>query len=107
MAAVLSRRKFFTRENIPARFGLHNQFDRHEKKRHSPGMSTQEIIAELPKLNRGELEQVNLKLHELLASGVAPRATGQRLKQFAGAVRGLPSDMARNHDHYLHGRPKK
>ncbi len=70
-------------------------------------MSTQEIIAELPKLNRRELEQVNSKLHELLATPPASRAAGQGLKQFAGAVRGLPSDMARNHDHYLHGRPKK
>lgn len=70
-------------------------------------MSTQEIIAELPKLNRRELEQVNSKLHELLATPPAPRAAGPGLKQFAGAVRGLPSDMARNHDHYLHGRPKK
>ena len=70
-------------------------------------MSTQEIIAELPKLNRRELEQVNSKLHELLATPPVPRAAGARLKQFAGAVRGLPSDMARNHYHYLHGRPKK
>jgi mRNA-degrading endonuclease RelE of RelBE toxin-antitoxin system len=70
-------------------------------------VSTQEIIAELPKLNRRELEQVNSKLHELLATPPAPRAAGPRLKQFAGTVRGLPSDMARNHDYYLHGRPKK
>ena len=32
---------------------------------------------------------------------------GQRLMRFAGIAKGLPSDMARNHDHYLHGRPKK
>jgi hypothetical protein len=32
---------------------------------------------------------------------------GQRLKRFAGTARGLPPDMAENHDHYLHGRPKK
>jgi hypothetical protein len=32
---------------------------------------------------------------------------GQRLMKFAGIAKGLPSDMARNHDHYLHGRPKK
>jgi hypothetical protein len=70
-------------------------------------MSTQEIIAELPKLNRRELEQVNMKLNELLSTPSASSATGPRLKQFAGAVCGLPSDMARNHDHYLHGRPRK
>jgi len=32
---------------------------------------------------------------------------GKRLKKFAGTARGLPPDMAHNHDHYLHGRPKK
>ena len=70
-------------------------------------MSTQEIIAELPKLNRQELEEVSLKLSELLAASATPRSSERRLKNFLGAARGLPSDMARNHDHYLHGRPKK
>jgi mRNA-degrading endonuclease RelE of RelBE toxin-antitoxin system len=70
-------------------------------------MSTQEIIAELPKLNRQDLEQVSSKLSELLAIPPASRGGGRRLKKFAGAVRGLPADMAENHDHYLHGRPKK
>jgi hypothetical protein len=32
---------------------------------------------------------------------------GKRLKRFCGSARGLPPDMARSHDHYLHGRPKK
>jgi len=35
-------------------------------------MSTQEIIAELPKLNRQELEEVSLKLSELLAAPATP-----------------------------------
>jgi hypothetical protein len=70
-------------------------------------MSTQEIIAELPKLNRQDLEQVKLKLSELLAEPVETHSAGRRLKEFAGAAQGLPTDMARNHDHYLHGRPKK
>ena len=30
-----------------------------------------------------------------------------RLRSVIGSVKGLPSDLARNHDHYLHGRPKK
>jgi hypothetical protein len=29
------------------------------------------------------------------------------LLKYAGAVKDLPPDMARNHDHYLHGAPKK
>jgi hypothetical protein len=32
---------------------------------------------------------------------------GARLMKFAGALDGLPPDLARNHDHYLHGAPKK
>jgi hypothetical protein len=31
----------------------------------------------------------------------------ERLKPLAGAVAGLPRDLAENHDHYLYGRPKK
>ena len=29
------------------------------------------------------------------------------MRRFAGAAKGLPPDLARNHDHYLHGLPKK
>jgi hypothetical protein len=31
----------------------------------------------------------------------------EMLLSFAGAVNGLPEDMALNHDHYLYGVPKK
>ncbi len=31
----------------------------------------------------------------------------ERLKDFIGKADGLPEDMAKNHDHYLHGQPKK
>lgn len=31
----------------------------------------------------------------------------EMLLNFAGTVEGLPTDMARNHDHYLYGAPKK
>jgi hypothetical protein len=31
----------------------------------------------------------------------------ERLARLAGTVDDLPADMARNHDHYLHGAPKK
>ena len=32
---------------------------------------------------------------------------GKRLMKFAGTAKGLPPDMARNHDHYIHGTPRK
>ncbi len=31
----------------------------------------------------------------------------EKLRKLAGTVEGLPSDLARNHDHYLYGLPKK
>jgi hypothetical protein len=56
---------------------------------------------------------------ELLPEGAAatiivrtPHATDNGslrdlLLEFAGSIDGLPPDMAEQHDHYLHGRPKK
>jgi hypothetical protein len=32
---------------------------------------------------------------------------GQRFRRFSGSAQSLPRDMAHNHDHYLHGRPKR
>jgi hypothetical protein len=31
----------------------------------------------------------------------------ERLKDVVGKVKGLPPDFAENHDHYLHGQPKR
>ncbi len=36
-----------------------------------------------------------------------PGTLGERLMRFAGKAKGLPSDAARNHDHYLYGTPKR
>lgn len=35
------------------------------------------------------------------------KTVGQRLMKYAGVGRGLPSDLAEEHNHYLHGLPKK
>jgi len=32
---------------------------------------------------------------------------GEVFGDLIGAVEGLPSDLARNHDHYIHGAPKR
>lgn len=37
----------------------------------------------------------------------AAESLGEMLRGLAGIAKGLPPDLARNHDHYLHGRPKK
>lgn len=31
----------------------------------------------------------------------------EKLIKWAGRAKGLPCDLAENHDHYLHGRPKQ
>lgn len=31
----------------------------------------------------------------------------ERLKDVIGIAEGLPADMAENHDHYIHGAPKR
>lgn len=31
----------------------------------------------------------------------------RRMLALAGTAEGLPADLARNHDHYIHGAPKK
>ena len=71
-------------------------------------MSAQEIIGELAKLDRDELAQVALKLHELLEEEISAggRSWGEALLEVAGTVQALPSDYAENHDRYLHGLPR-
>ena len=35
------------------------------------------------------------------------QSLGERLMKFAGSAPGLPSDMAEQHDHYIHGSTKQ
>lgn len=64
---------------------------------------------ELARLSRRELEQVGARLHDLLKSngGRSARPWGEALQEVAGTARDLPEDFARNHDHYLHGGPRR
>jgi hypothetical protein len=43
----------------------------------------------------------------LLAAADQGTTLGQRLMKYSGKAEGLPADLARNHDHYLYGTPKK
>ena len=38
---------------------------------------------------------------------IAPQTLTERLKNLIGTVHDMPPDWAENHDHYLHGAPKK
>ena len=44
---------------------------------------------------------------ELAADDETVPTLGQKLLKHAGKAFGLPSDAARNHDHYLYGTPKR
>lgn len=71
-------------------------------------MSVKEILAELPNLSAAELAAVEAKLRELHHPAESPRpAWGQALLEVAGIAEELPADYAANHDHYLHGTPKR
>ncbi|MCE5267852.1 MAG: hypothetical protein LLG00_08195 [Planctomycetaceae bacterium] len=60
------------------------------------------VFDQLPALPEGAEVQVAVVPPEGGSSTL-----GARLMKFAGKLEGLPSDLARNHDHYLHGAPKK
>ncbi len=44
---------------------------------------------------------------ELVDRDAALKSLSERLLSVAGTAVGLPPDMAENHDHYLHGTPKR
>lgn len=44
---------------------------------------------------------------EVMENGEEKPGIWDKLLKLAGTVEGLPPDMAENHDHYLHGTPKK
>jgi hypothetical protein len=62
-------------------------------------MSTQEIMAELTKLSRADLEQLDERLHELLRQDTKPSSKNwaDALSELAGTAEGLPEDFAQHH----------
>ena len=42
-----------------------------------------------------------------LAAPARPPTLGERLQRLAGTIRDLPADFAAEHDHYLHGTPRR
>ena len=44
---------------------------------------------------------------EIVDAGNGNPTIWEKLRELAGTVDGLPSDMAQNHDHYLYGTPKR
>lgn len=79
-------------------------FDAGPRVKHALSMSAQEIIAELPNLKPDELRLVKARVDDLARS--RRPSIGEALLAVAGTAEGLPRDMARNHDHYIHGTPR-
>ena len=44
---------------------------------------------------------------EIAAQDDHPETLGQKLMKYAGLIQDAPTDLARQHDHYLYGTPKK
>ncbi len=44
---------------------------------------------------------------EPVAEAERPRTLADRLRTVIGQAKGLPADFAEQHDHYLHGQPKR
>jgi hypothetical protein len=59
----------------------------------------------LPEGARVKVEILPLAAED--ASGGSAPTLYEQLAPLVGAAKGLPPDLARNHDHYLHGQPRK
>lgn len=58
-------------------------------------------------LDRTEGVREGARVKVVVLDDESSEPTLASLLDLAGTVEGLPPDMARNHDHYLHGHPKK
>lgn len=44
---------------------------------------------------------------KLVVEAPATPALGERLMKFAGVIKDMPADFAEEHDHYIHGTPRR
>lgn len=66
------------------------------------------VVLEDPKaLPEGSLVKVELLGAAETEDRKAMPSLSEKLLKWAGRAKGLPSDLAENHEHYLHGRPKQ
>ncbi len=63
------------------------------------------VLDEPPSLPDGERVEVELK--PLAHAQATEKPTLAGLLKFAGALSDLPADFAAEHDHYIHGTPKR
>lgn len=56
-------------------------------------------------LDQGATLPEGTRVRVVAEPAVQPGSAKELLMQMAGCMTDLPSDLARNHDHYLHGTP--
>jgi hypothetical protein len=61
----------------------------------------------LPEGSRVRVEPLASPVEGAAPSAQVSTPLAQRLLALAGRAKGLPPDMARNHDHYIHGTKKR
>ena len=66
-----------------------------------------EIEAAIEQLPPQEQRQLRERLLKRELAQPSNLSIGKKLLTLAGKAKGLPSDFAANHDHYLHGLPKR
>ena len=65
------------------------------------------VLDENVVLSEGAAVQVEVIAASLATVDTEPKTLYERLKNVAGIAKGLPPDLAAQHDHYIHGTPKK
>ena len=66
------------------------------------------VLDESPTLPEGaKVEVAVLDTEALCEDDESLPTLYEVLKPFIGTAKGLPADLALNHDHYLHGQPKR
>lgn len=63
------------------------------------------VFAEAPP-PEGAVVRVHV-VSDPLAAPAGDVTIWQKLRKYSASVKGLPPDLARNHDHYIHGGPRK
>lgn len=65
------------------------------------------VLDDLAQLAEGAQVTVSLVVDATAADDESLPTLYEQCKSFIGIAKGLPCDLALNHDHYLHGLPKR
>ena len=65
------------------------------------------VVVLPPGVQLPEGAQVEVTVPPQSRAPQSDRPVYDALAEFVGAFDGLPEDLARNHDHYLHGTPRR